>query len=59
MPEYRIFTLTKERRIAGPMEVVDCASDKDAIEEAKILTDGHDMEIWQGNRIVMRLRPPG
>jgi hypothetical protein len=59
MPEYRIFTLTKERRIAGPAEVIDCASDKHAVEEAKILMNDHDMEVWQGSRIVMRLRPHG
>jgi len=59
MAEYRIFTLTKERRIAGPAEVIDCASDKHAVEEAKILMNDHDMEIWQGSRMVMRLRPHG
>ena len=48
MPEYRIFTLTKERRIAGPAEIIDCASDKQAIDQAKILMDGSDIEVWQG-----------
>jgi hypothetical protein len=52
-------TLTKERRIAGPAEIIDCVSDKHAIEEAKILMDGYDVEVWKGTRIVMRLRPSG
>jgi hypothetical protein len=57
VPEYRIFTLTKEQRIAGPAEMIDCGSDKQAIDEAIILMDDHDIEVWQGTRIVIRLRP--
>lgn len=43
MLEYRIFTLTKKRHIAGPAEV-ECASDEQSIEEAKILMNEYDIE---------------
>jgi hypothetical protein len=38
------------------MRVVVCDSDRDATEKAKALLDSHDIEIWQGARVVTRLR---
>jgi hypothetical protein len=29
-----------------------CASDSEAIEWAKLLADGHDVELWNGDRLV-------
>lgn len=43
MLEYRIFALRKKRHIAGPAEV-ECASDEQSIEEAKILMNEYDIE---------------
>jgi hypothetical protein len=57
MPEYRIYTLAKDNRIVAPPDMVECDSDADAILEARILLDGMDVEVWQGARIVTRLRP--
>jgi hypothetical protein len=53
MPEYRIYTLTESNRIAVN---VFCDDDQDAIQEAKQWLDGHDLEVWQGARLVTRLK---
>jgi hypothetical protein len=33
-----------------------CASDDEAIAKAKRLVDGHDVELWSGARMVIRLQ---
>jgi hypothetical protein len=35
--------------------VLDCADDSAAIESAKQLVDGHDIELWQRDRMVAKL----
>jgi hypothetical protein len=35
--------------------LLDCADDKAAIESAKQLIDGHDIELWSGERLITRL----
>jgi translation initiation factor IF-1 len=57
MHEYRIYTLNDNNRIAGPAEVIACDDDMEAIARAKRLLDGHDVEIWRGDRVVIRLKP--
>jgi hypothetical protein len=57
MPEYRIYTLLRANEIAGPPTELQCASDQEAIAEAKKLLDGFDLEIWQDARVVTRLQP--
>jgi hypothetical protein len=32
-----------------------CADDAEAIDKAKRLVDGHDIELWSGDRLVTRL----
>ena len=55
MPTYRILTLA---RASGPnreivaKEDIECASEKDAIKQAKQLLDGHDIELWQGGQFI-------
>ena len=55
MPEYRLFTFNDAGHITGPAAVIQCADDDAAIKEAKQLLDGHDIEVWQGTRIVVHL----
>jgi hypothetical protein len=55
MPDYRIY-LFKDGRLTAPAKVIACQSDKAAIEHAKKLVDGHDIEVWQGARPVTRLK---
>jgi hypothetical protein len=38
------------------MRLMTCASDEEAIEQAKTMLDGRDLEVRQGFRIVIRLQ---
>ncbi len=57
MPDYRIYTLAESGHIEWAPEVVDCANDNAAIEHAKHLLDGHPIQIWDGPRLVIVLKP--
>ena len=56
MPEYRVYMLTDDNKIAGASEEVTCDDDQQAIQYAKQWLDGHDLEVWQGARVVTRLK---
>lgn len=55
MPEYRAFPI-KNFHIAGPSHIIECATDEEAIEWAKQFVDGHDIELWDGSRLVVDLK---
>jgi hypothetical protein len=55
MPDYRIFTLSPENRITSVAEEVEYDSDQDVIRYANAKQDGLDLEIWHGQRLVIRL----
>jgi hypothetical protein len=55
MPEYRIFPLSTDNHIANAPALVVCENDSAALEHAKTMLDGHDLEVWQGTRRVTRL----
>jgi hypothetical protein len=57
MPTYRIYTLSEEDRIHAPAHPVECPDDAAAIQAACQWLDGHVMEVWDGNRLVGRLKP--
>jgi hypothetical protein len=52
--EYRAFVVGRDGHFSG-FEPLVCADDAEAIEEAKRLIDGHDIELWSGARFVIRL----
>jgi hypothetical protein len=54
--DYRFYSLRNSNQIVGTPEVMQCVSDQEAIAEARKLLDGFDMEVWQGARVVVRLR---
>jgi hypothetical protein len=56
MPDYRMYTL-KDGKIAGPPQIATCDSDQQAIDQAKQLLNGHDIEVWELARVVIRLQP--
>lgn len=58
MREYRVFFLLKDGRIARPSAFFTCAADQEAVDKAQQIADGLDYEIWEGNRIIVRGRPP-
>lgn len=58
MPDYRFYNLkSNSNDIVGPPKILQFAGDQEAIAEAKKLLDGLDIEIWDGARVVIRLKP--
>jgi hypothetical protein len=55
MPEYRIFALTNDNHVKDVPSVIVCRNDTEALEAAKKMLDGHDIEVWDGVRRVSRL----
>jgi hypothetical protein len=57
MAEYRAYIVGIDGHIVGFQALV-CADDVEAINEARRLVDGHDIELWSGARLVIRLNRP-
>jgi hypothetical protein len=56
MPDYRIYVLTEEGRITTPPRLVTADTDQAAIRRARHLLDGSDVEVWEGPRLVRRIK---
>ncbi len=54
MAEYRAYTVGIDGHFVGFKALV-CADDAEAINKAKRLVDGHDIELWSGARFIIRL----
>jgi len=54
MPEYRVCVIGSDRRFYRVVPL-DCVDDATAMERAKQLLDGHDIELWQLDRKIARL----
>ncbi len=54
MPEYRAYVIGSDGHFYRVVPL-DCADDTEAMEQAKQLLDGHDIELWQLDRKVARL----
>jgi hypothetical protein len=52
--EYRAYTVGLDGHFIGHRGFV-CGNDNDAVEWAKQLIDGHDIELWSGERFIIRL----
>jgi hypothetical protein len=64
VPTYRLFRLSPDNQIFGvsevvdfDSEVVDFDSDREVIDHAKSKMDGLSIEVWDGPRLVIRLKP--
>jgi hypothetical protein len=55
VPEYRLFHLSFGH-IRGPAAIFNCDIDQEAIEKAKQMANGHDVEVWQGARRVIEIK---
>lgn len=55
MPSYRIYKLA-ENRIVGVPEIVERETDEAVTAYAKERLDGLDLEVWDGPRVVIRLK---
>jgi hypothetical protein len=60
MTEYRAYIIGIDGHFLRAVEIL-CPDDDTAKEYAKSLVDGHDIELWQGERIVAKLdrKPDG
>jgi len=56
MPYYRIYSITKDGHIRAVPEIVLCDDDRGAIDRAKAVLDGLELEVWQGRRRVTVLK---
>jgi hypothetical protein len=56
MVEYRAYTVGSDGHFMGVKPLV-CADDAEAIDKAKRLVNGSDLELWNGKRFVIRLSP--
>jgi hypothetical protein len=55
--EYRAYSVGRDGHFDG-IEPLTCADDAEAIEKAKQLVDGQDVELWKGARLAARFSPP-
>ena len=53
MPDYRAYIIGRDGHFEKAV-ALDCADDSAAIESAKQLIDGHDVELWQRDRRIAR-----
>ncbi len=53
MAEYRVYVIGLDGRFIRSIDI-SCADDSAAIESAKQLIDGHDIELWQRDRRIAR-----
>jgi hypothetical protein len=54
MAEYRVYTVGIDGHIIG-FEALLCVDDVEAINKAGRLVGSHDIELWSGDRLVIRL----
>lgn len=54
MPEYRAYVVGVDDHFIG-FEPMICSDDAEAIAKARLLVDGHDIELWSGDRFVVKL----
>jgi hypothetical protein len=53
--EYRAYLIGSDGHFCDAVHLV-CTDDTEAIEKAKRLVDGHDVELWQLERMVATLK---
>ena len=56
MADYRVYQLAEGGHIRSPPETFACEGDEAAIQIAERMVDGRDVELWQLDRLVIRLR---
>ena len=54
VPEYRAYVVGDDDHFVG-FEPMVCRDDAEAMARAGRLVDGHDIELWSGDRLVTRL----
>jgi hypothetical protein len=54
--EYQIYKLSSDDYIQGVPAVIVCKDDTEALAEAKKLLNGLDIEVWEGERKLLRIK---
>jgi hypothetical protein len=54
MPAYRVFSFGHNGRFLS-VKHIECADDQEAVQKARQGTDGHDAEVWEKGRCVVRI----
>jgi hypothetical protein len=54
MTDYRVYIIGDDGHFVGAIQL-DCPDDNAAIESAKQFVNGHDVELWQRDRIIAKL----
>lgn len=57
LTEYKLYVLDARNSVSRPAEIVDAVSDEAAIKTATKLLDGHAIELWKGDRLIVHLKP--
>jgi hypothetical protein len=55
MPDYRIYAITQDNHIASTPVTIVC-DDTTAVQQSQNLLDRNDIQLWQGRRLVTRLK---
>ena len=55
MPSYRLFTTDPEGHIWAPARIIECSDDQVAIEKAAQAANGAAVELWEGDRFIVRV----
>jgi hypothetical protein len=59
MTDYRVYFIGNDGHFVSAIRL-DCPNDNAAIESAKQFINGHDIELWQQDRIIAKFeRKPG
>jgi hypothetical protein len=57
MAQYRIVYITDVGDLETPPEIIECLDDRAAMENAILLIGDRLAEVWEGDRLVIRLAP--
>jgi hypothetical protein len=57
MAAYRFYVLGSDGHIVQPPQVVECADDTAAIQQARQYLDGKAIEVWHSAKLITRLEP--
>jgi hypothetical protein len=57
MRRYRAYPV-KDGHVVNPPVIVTAETDQEAIERAKQLVDGRDIEVWDGRRFIGSVKSP-
>lgn len=55
MQGYRVFILGSDGHVQNRVDL-DCQDEAEAIKQAEQLVDGHDVELWQLDRLIKAFR---